>query len=719
MSPETPVDGPRDRGVWGDAPGPDALDDAGFEGPEINVREYLRLLWNGRWVVVGVTAAVVVVALAWALTRPELYRAVTTISIDSRPPQIIKNQINLSPSWWELERYVQEQERVLRSHTLATRVVERLGLANNPELPADAVAEKLRGMIAVEPMEAGEAGSNVLDVTMEGTDPERIAEWLNVYIEEYIAFNIEDNIQRMQQIYDVIQDKLQPLREELGESEERLTDFKEREGSLLVADEGKNVILEQIDTLTTDYARTKAERIRLETQIAALERIQREGASLAVFPEVMDDAGVQGLRDQLANLEVELEEKLKTYKRGHPVIRDLEGRIEGIRQQIAKRVDGIIGSLRTEYQIKLQRETSLYENLQELKKDSIRLSKQVMELEKLEREYEQNKLFYEEMWARSKEADISGTVATNNIRIIDRARPPRAPFSPNLPRTLMLAVVLGGFMGVGLVLGLDFLDRSLRTPEDVERATGTAVLSVVPRFDGSPTGVAREAFQALRTALLFAAPDEQSQVVMVTSAGPGEGKTTTVFELARTMSAAGDSVLAVDADLRKPRLHRLAGCPNGDGLSTAVLGEVAFEDAVKECSGATGLQVMPAGPTPPNPPELFSKKTFVDLLAEAKKRYRWVLIDTPPIASVTDPVMCSSLADMVLMVTQYGSIDRRVVVGGVRQLLRVGARVVGTVFNNVDMKKSHYYGGVYYAGYYPDSESTSVANDAESPRGSS
>ncbi len=677
-----------------------AWEEAPFE-PEIDVKEYLRLLWSGRWIVLVVMAVVVALGLGWALTRPKIYEATCTISIDSHPPQIIKNQINLAPTWWELERYINEQERVIQSRTLASRVVERLGLQSHPEFRnVEDPAGMLLSMIEVKPQKAGDVSSNVMDISIRGRDPEQITEWLNVYVHEYIAFNIEDNLKRMRQIYEVIQSKLEPLREQLSESERELTRFKERQDSLLFADQDKNVITEQVSTLTSEYAKTKAERIRLETKINALKEIQKKGDGLAAFPEVAEDPTIQSLQAQRRQLQVELEEKLKTYKNGHPVIKDLRGRIDGVNRQIREQIAGIIARLRTDYQIKREREASLYANIQKLKKQSIELSKQTMEYEKLKREYEQNKAFYEEMLARSKEADISGTVAMNNIRIIDEARKPEAPVSPNVPRTVLLSIVLGLMLGVGLVFGLDYMDQSFRSPEAVERHTGLEVFAVVPAYDDKPGPTIREVYQSLRTALLFASRGEGAQILMITSAGPGEGKSTTARWLAETLAASGSRVLLIDADLRKPSVHRYLEADRNTGLTSVVLGEISLEDAVVRPSEASGLELLPSGPLPPNPPEMFGKESFLRLLEEARKRYDWVVLDTPPVISVTDPVVCSPLADMVLFVVQYGRLDRRVVIGALRQLARAGARVVGAVLNRVDLEREHHYAEGYYAGYY-------------------
>ena len=674
---------------------------------EINIREYLLLLWSGRWII-GISLVLMLLAgLAWSLTRTKMYQTSATLSMDAKPPQIIKNQIQMGTSWWEIERYITEQVRVLTSRTLAQRVAERLGLGGGDQ--GGDPASMLRGMIGVDTVR----DSTLVTISMRGRDPVQIAEWLNIYIEEYRELNIEENLQRVREVYDVIQEKLDPLREQLERSEQQLMEFQERESSMLFASQDKNVISEQISTLTSEYAKAKADRIRLETEINALEQLRANNLSLSSFPEVMRDATLNTLRKQLQEIELELEEGLKTYREGHPIIKDLRSRESGIEAQIRGRVEVIIDALRTDYDIKQRRERSLFANIQQLRSESIDLSKEMLEFESLQREYQQNKAFYEQMMARSKEADISGTIAINNSRVIDEARVPTSPVSPNVPRTLMLSVVLGGFFGVGLVFLLDFMDQSIRTPEDVERYLGHEVFAIVPTYSEEKARAMREIYQGLRTAIMFAARGDGGQVVMVTSAGPGEGKTTTTFNLAKVLAAAGSRVLVLDADLRKPAVHRLVNVKNVRGLTSVVLGERTLEEVVHSSRDTPNLHAVTSGPLPPNPPEVYGKRSFRELLENARASYDWILVDTPPVISVTDPVVCSKLVDMVLVVVRYGELNRKMIQGGLRDLGRAGARVAGVVVNQVDVERDHYYYDSYYYSYYHYGYGSSAGAKAE------
>jgi capsular exopolysaccharide synthesis family protein len=218
----------------------------------------------------------------------------------------------------------------------------------------------------------------------------------------------------------------------------------------------------------------------------------------------------------------------------------------------------------------------------------------------------------------------------------------------------------------------------------------------MPRFTEENARVLREAFQSLRTAMILASRGDGCHVAMVTSAVPAEGKTTVAFNLAKVFANGGQRVLLIDADLRKPRIHRIIKTKNVRGLTSVVLGERKATEVIHNVPDIPNLSVITSGPLPPNPPELFGKLTFKGLLDEARKEYDWVVLDTPPIASVTDPVMCAQSCDLVLLVAQYGATRRKVIREAVKTIGRTGTTIAGAVLNQVDIERDHY----YYSGYY-------------------
>jgi len=682
--------------------------------PEIDVMEYVRLVWAKKWLVLGVMLSIVVFATAWSMTRPKLYRASTKITLQP-PPQLSSNQFDSVMNWWQMDRIIADQVQILKTRELAQRVVNKLGLESHPAFIGGDAVGALLGGISAEPIEE----TFVVEVTLVGRQQDALAEWLNIYIQEYTAANIEDSLERTQEVYKVIQERLAPLRINVEESEGQLMDFREREDAVLLADQDKNVITEQVNTLTTAYAEAKSERIRLETKLNALRNLRAFNISETSFPEVLKDEMVKDLIQQRNEYQGQLTEKLQSLKEGHPEIQDLRVRIDSLGQQISDQVETIKMSLQTDFEIVSGRERSLYNNIQQLRSQTISLSKQTLELDRLEREYNQNKAFLEDMLARSNEADIASTTTPlNSVRVIEPARRPGGPFRPNPPRTIALAAMVGLFLGIGLVVGLDYLDHTVRSPDDLERFVGLETLTVLPRMSKENERVLRESFQSLRTAVMLAARGEECHVVMVTSAVPSEGKTTTAYNLAKVLATSGSKVLLIDADLRKPRLHRMINAKNVRGLTSVVLGERTASEVIHSVPNRPNLDLMTSGPLPPNPPELFGKLTFNRLLDEARTVYDWVLIDTPPVAMVTDPVICAGSAEIALLVVQYGSTKREVVRETVRMLGRTGTRLAGAVLNKVDIERDRYYYSGYYSytryGYYGDQVPPKAASSSAS-----
>lgn len=664
-------------------------------GSEIQIMEYLRLIWGKKWIILAFSLACLVLSLSWALTRPKLYKATTEISVGERAPQIIKNQLSFGPNYWELERYVEEQVKVLQTKRLAHRVIDRLGLAGQPGFGGPDPAGVLVSMIEAERVKE----TSIISLNLVSRDPVHSAEWLNVFVDEYIKMNIEDNLQRTQKVFDVIQSKLDPLRKQLADSEQSLVSFREKKGSLLFSDQDKNVITEQINMLTTEYAKAKTERIRLETKLSALDNIQPGQLGRLSLPEILQDPTIAQLRQQKNDIEMEITQKSGSLKAGHPVMKELRSRLEGINNLIAQQVQTLSESIRTNYNMVKQREDSLFKSLQNLKDQSVELARQSLELERLQRDYDQNKAFLEEMLARSKETDISASAAVNNARVLEPAEAPRAPFSPNIIRSSMLGLILGLFLGIGVILGLDFLDQTIRSPEQAERLLGLEVLGLVPEMQEGMEHAATESVQALRTALILASRGESGQVLVVTSAIPGEGKTTIASALARTLSRAGSRVLLIDADLRKPKVHKNFNISNSSGLTTLMVGEGNLKDLAVDAQNLPGLQILTTGPLPPNPPELFAKPRFSDFLQEVRKTYDWTVIDTPPIASVTDPVICATHADMALLVLRYGGARHPVIRDALRHIARSGVHLAGILLNRYDVQREHYYSQYTYYRY--------------------
>jgi capsular exopolysaccharide synthesis family protein len=323
----------------------------------------------------------------------------------------------------------------------------------------------------------------------------------------------------------------------------------------------------------------------------------------------------------------------------------------------------------------------------------------------LRSEIEEDRRIYDLILSRIKEIDLNKDTLSNNLRVLDEAVVPEAPVRPRKVMNLIAGCLLGLMLGAGTVIFLDYLDNTIKSPEDVEQYLDLHILAVVPRHRKENSPAVKEAFQTLRTSLLFSSKARSLKTLLVTSAGPGEGKSSIAVSMARSLASAGDRVVLLDADLRRPTVHAKAGVERSGGLTNYLLsteGDLSWSRYLKDVPDAPRLKVMTCGPIPPNPPELFSTEKFRDLLQQLAARFDWVLLDSPPLASMSDSLVLGSLVDMVALVIKHNENDRDLIKRSVTGLLQVHANIIGAVLNSVDLSKNsgkdYYYGGYYYYG---------------------
>jgi capsular exopolysaccharide synthesis family protein len=664
---------------------------------QVHLKEYFRILWKGRFYVLLFLVLFGAGAFVWSKLQIPIYEAVSTISIDVSPPQLTQSQVYAPTYWFDFNYYLNEQIRVIQSYRLAQQVVAVF--ANDPTFPYNHSSDPGRAFryaIRVDRQE----DTNILNIKIRGTNGVQVANWVNTLVDEYSKLNILDNLRKSQKILLVINDQLQPLSKKLEDSERSLTQFQSSQ-DVVLSNTVRNVVTEQIDKLNSEYAQAKVERIDIEAKIKALNELRSGRTGLEAFPEAFNNDALTQLNHQRIQLELSLNNLKKQYKDDHPNVKAVIQQLVDIRERIRREIGTLMMSLDTEYKIKKSREEELYTNIQGLKQETIGFSRASLELSKIRENYEQNKTFYEDLLRRSKEMELSSTVGINRIRTIDPAVPPYGPISPKTRQNTILGILLGLLLGVGFVFVLDYLDSSIKLPADVEKYLSLTVLSVIPSYSPEKIKVLKEFYQSLRTAVIFARREEGSQSILITSSGPGEGKTATSYNLAKILASAGDTVALLDCDFRRPAIHKTFNISNQVGITSYFFGR-PFEEIVQP-SGIPNLAVFPTGPLPPNPPEFITRKGFSDFVQMLKGRYSWIIIDSPPILSVTDPVLLSTIADMTIMVVRYNELDRRIIRQCIQGLVRGGANLIGALINDVDFERdtaySYYHYYYYYKGY--------------------
>ena len=362
--------------------------------------------------------------------------------------------------------------------------------------------------------------------------------------------------------------------------------------------------------------------------------------------------------------------------------------------------------------------------LETQKAEALTLNRKAIGYRALERDATSNRQIFESLLQRTKETSISGELKTNSIRIADAADVPRSPVWPQKRRNLLFAVCAGALLAVVLAFFVEYMDNKIKTPDDIRWDLGVACLGMVPKIDykpangGSPllnNGVPAnfsEAFRSLRTNVLFSVNGGSINALVVTSTAPGEGKTLVATNLAVGLALAGQRVLLMDADMRRPRAHSVFAMPQEPGLSDLMIDQTKMVVDVVRKSNVPNLWVLPAGHLPPNPAELLTSRRFHRFLEKIRQQFDWVVVDSPPVMAVTDASILAHLAPGVLFVTAADVTNRPAAVRAMEQLAAAKAKLIGAVLNRADLKRNAYFYAPYYRNEYQDYYSSTPASNS-------
>ena len=716
-------------------------------------------------VVVAVLLAIVGALLKTYTTVP-LYRASATLLLDETAASVDVFR-NSSGAWVDPEPFLETQYRVLQSRELALRAVERLDVAEAPELNGEgpeppvlqaafvsfqrAVTASLRRLVAgsarrepavpaappspnalatallsrirVTPV----SNSHLVNVSFQSADPELAARAVNVLAEEYVRLNLEIKLTSTDETLAWLTEELTKQRAAVEAAEYRLATYRETQNALSL-DGTQDIVttrLQQLNNALTVAETTRAQKEALYDQVQAL---GVNSAAARALPAVLQNPAVRDVKTRLTVLEAERTWLSQRYGARHPEILKIGAGIAAATRDLEGATTLAILSLRSEFEAALAEERALRAELDAQKEAALVLNRKSVDYGVLERDAASEQQVYETLLQREKELRIESHLQTNNVRLVDRATVPGAPFTPNTRGDLFLAIVLALIGSVGLAFGLNAIDDTLKTPEDVTRQLNVPFLGLTPAVPGErrpllsdPVVPAdfKEYYRALRTSLVFTVrtlPDHASRTVAVTSAQPLEGKTTTACNLAMVLTSGGARVLLIDGDMRRPSVHTVFGLRNGIGLSNVLAGQNGLGEAIHRTEDPK-LHIMPAGHVPPNPAGLLASAEMVDLLhrlvnqpVERHTRtaggrsgdisdlgpFDWVIIDTPPVLAVTDAVtLMPSISGLVFVLgaemTRLGAAERAL------NLLRAaGPADMGLVLNRVNFNRNKFYYHRYY-----------------------
>ncbi|MBI4703910.1 MAG: polysaccharide biosynthesis tyrosine autokinase [Deltaproteobacteria bacterium] len=695
----------------------------------------------------GTMLAVFAAATFYTLGQTKIYEAQATVMFNPNPPRPLGRRVESvvdmgTSNYWNNREYYETQCKIIQSMHVALATVQELGLqrdggflANLPEgveataesrrpVEPELAAETLRSRLRVQ----GVRDSRLATVRLEDASPQRAQRVLAVLVRVYVDQNLEQVMASTSQATEWLSGQLDKLKSELRTSELALHEYK-KEKDILSVDfaERSNMLREEMGYINAEITRVRAQQQHVVARKAELDRLRVEDPTKLPATELLQSIVLQKLREDYVQGVRERDALLGAGKgESYPEVAAASRRVDVARQAILQEVENIRGALDRDVAVVRRQIGGLAGMYSQAKRRAHELNLLEIEYNRLHRSKENTEKLYSLVLERTTESSLTQMLRVNNIQVVDRPLLPRSAIRPQVPVNLGVGALVGIALGVVAAFVRRMLDRTINTPDDLENELGLTFLGLLPDMGESadsyghyykyqrfrrrgarpkietpellvheqPSSGVAEASRAIRTNLMFMAPDKPHKTVLVTSAGPGEGKTTVACCIAIAMAQAGQRVVLVDGDLRRPRMHRIFGKSAEQGLSTAVL-EGGLDDVLLETE-IDNLMVVPAGPVPPNPAELFHSDRFKRFLAQLGERFDRVIIDSSPVVAVTDAVIVSTLVDTTLLVVRAFSTKKELAHHGLRSLQDVGGKVAGAVLNAVSFRRHEYRYSYYY-----------------------
>lgn len=734
---------------------------------ESTVGEYLRILSKRRWVVLACLFTIFSLVAIASLRMTPVYEAAGTIAINKPDSTLnFKDSATFSLDYYDPTE-LETEVKILQSDLLALQVIKELNLDRRPEfggskpdLPSslDLAPDPLQGDSAhASSLLGGFKGAlkvslspntRIVEIRYRSADKQMAANVVNTLMQTYVENNFKARFESTMQASDWLSKQLVDLQMKVETSQEKLVRY-QKEHEILGMDEKQNIITNKLDELNKELTSAESERMDKE---AVYQLIQSgDPDAVASSASASDNSGGSGsqsgsallesLRAREADLRIQAADLSTQFGPSYPKLLQINNQLKEIDVQIQGEMKKITSKVKGLYMAALQRENMLHDALEKQKQEANKLNESAIEYSLLKRDVETNRQLYEGLLEKLKEAGVSAGLKSNNFRIVDSARVPTGPIEPNVPRNLGFAFILGSMSGIGLAFLLEGLDNTVRTTEQAQMISGLASLGMIPlgsktNREGSdpkrlilasskeavelvaqarPQSQMAESYRALRTSLLLSNLGAPPKVIMVTSALPQEGKSTTSINTAVVLAQKGVRVLLIDADLRRPSIHKTLGMGPRSGLSNVLTGSTTLQQAIAISTVLPNLHILPAGTPPPNPAELLASTNMKDVLDELRGQYDHIVVDTPPTLSVTDAVVLSPRADAIVLVIRSGQTTKQSLRRARDILTQVNARVSGVLLNAVDLSSPDYYYYYEYKGkyssYYRDGESSSDTHE--------
>jgi len=726
-------------------------------GGDIHLLDRLGVIYRYRRIMIAVLLLVMAATIVQTYTTVPLYRASARVLIEEDRSPVPGLQAADYYYWQDPEVYKNTQYAILNSRDLARKVVRKLDLANSPlfrqknstssgvshmlgqardrltglvsslwsepsgvpaepPLPDETAAERalvstFLSAVRIEP----EPASQLANVVFIAKDPTFAALAANTLAETYVEQNLDVKQQNTRKTLDWLAEQITEREQALQASEQALVDYREANDAVSL---DNNVVANRLNYFNDQVNQARTRRVQRESLYNQIKDLKADDPAAETFPILAQNGNIQRIRLELSRLEQDKLALSQRYLEQHPEMVKLSSQIEDAKNRLQVEIGTVVESVRQDYQTALADEQRLQAAYAQAENEAQALNRKSIDYSVLQNQNKTNRDIYEQLLQQQQELKVASNSRTNNVRLAERAEPPARPFTPNVTRNLVVGFALGLVIGVLLAFGLDYLDDTIKTPEDITRRLNVPFLGLVPAVRGDRLPVLSgpvphdfgEAYRALRTSLVFTSGGETTRTIAVTSAQPLEGKTTTACNLALVLALGGSRVLLVDADLRRPSVHRALGLHNGIGLSHVLVAQSRVREAIQRTEDPN-FYVMTAGRTPPNPSELLASDRMRILLANlAAGPFDWVIIDTPPVLAVTDAVVLTPYVSGVTFVFGAEMTRLRLAERAVQTLMVSKPKIVGAVLNRVNFDRNKYYYSRYYGYQYKSYYGQAPAN---------
>ncbi len=717
----------------------------------IDLGRLFRAVLRYKWGILGLAFAITLATGLIVFSMQPVYSASASIVLESQEANVVNVEEVYSLGAGNYN-YTQTQFEILKSRSLAERVVRKLQLYKHPAfipeekdeethwydfdlkslLPASEkeppvqLTQEEKDEQAIQDITIAVAGglkvspvqySYIVYLSYESTDRHLAAQIVNAIAEEFINSNLENRLSGTLQATDWLSERLADLKENLRESEQALQDFRDREG--LVDIEGVTGLggneLKSLSQRLQEASKARIEAQNIKEDVQGMTNASTD--ELMTIPAVLQHQGIRDIKREHSAAERKVAELAKRYGLKHPKMIAAQSDLDAADSDLAKEVRDVVSGISREYEVALRNERQLQANWEARKTEMQDFNRVEFQLEELQRDVDTNRQLYDIFFTRIKTVSETGGFEKPHARIVDRAMTPTWPVKPNKKLSVTLAFILGIMLGCGVAILLDILDNTIKSPDDVQDKLGAPLLGTIPRqktdksgsfdqFWQKPQSQYAEAIRTIRTGVVLSGLDNPAKIIVVTSTVPGEGKSTVALNLGAALGQM-ENTLVIGADLRRPSLAQKCGlAPNHQGLSHFVSGTAKLEDCIEHLPDLQ-MHVMPAGIIPPNPLEMISSRRFVDALKFLGEKFDRIVIDSAPVQAVSDALILASYAQSVIYVVKADATSATQAQKGIASIVASNEPLTGVVLNHFDAKKAGSYGSKYYqyGDYYQSNES--------------